>query len=103
MNLYVVLASTIGNGDATTLGARLSSWHDAMVAHERVLRTRRTTTTCDDECPHAEAPALWNEALETFGDRAHELAFLRERAARAVPERPYASTRWKREAASRQS
>ena len=86
MNLYVVLASTIGNGDATTLGARLSSWHDAMVAHERILRHRRSTTACDDDCPHAEAPMLWNEALDTFGDRAHELTFLRQRAARAVPD-----------------
>ncbi len=93
MNLYVVLASTVGDGEAASLGARLSSWHDAMVAHERVLRTRRTTVACDDECPHAEAPALWNEALDTFGDRAHELTFLRERAARALPERRPAERR----------
>ena len=93
MNLYVVLASTIGDGEATALGARLSSWHDAMVAHERVLRTRRTTTSCDDECPHAEAPALWSEAVETFGDRAQELTFLRERATRAGRGAPHATGR----------
>ena len=87
MNLYVVLASTIGTGDAMVLGARLSAWHDAMVAHERALRMGARTAACDDECPHADASMLWNEALETLGERAHELAFLRARAARTMAER----------------
>ena len=86
MNLYVVLTSTMGTGDALALGARLSAWHDAMVAHERALRTGTRTTACDDECPHADASVLWNETLETLGERAHELAFLRARAARTVSE-----------------
>jgi hypothetical protein len=51
-----------------------------MVAHERRLRTDRTSDLCSDECPHAEARTLWFDALATFGSRAHELVFLRSRA-----------------------
>jgi hypothetical protein len=80
MNPYLMIGSGPGTNDATSLSARLSAWHDAMVAHERRLRTDRTSDVCDDECPHAEAPALWAEALEVFGPRAHELTFLRSRA-----------------------
>jgi hypothetical protein len=50
-----------------------------MVAHERKIRAGREEP-CDEECAHAEARALWVEALETFGDRAQELTFLRSRA-----------------------
>jgi hypothetical protein len=39
---------------------------------------------CDEECPHAEARALWIEALEVFGERAQELTFLRSRAMAAA-------------------
>jgi hypothetical protein len=53
-----------------------------MVAHERRLRAGRTGDRCDDECPHAEARALWREAVDAFGARAHELTFLRSRAVR---------------------
>jgi hypothetical protein len=63
-----------------SLTARLSAWHDAMVAHERRLRTGTTSDRCDDECPHAEARALWSEAVSTFGPPANRLAFLRSRA-----------------------
>lgn len=80
MNLYAMLGSAIGTDDSMSLSARLSAWHDAMVAHERRLRTDRTRGGCDDECPHADAPALWSEAVATFGARAHELTFLRSRA-----------------------
>ena len=79
MNPYLMLGSGLGTNEATALSARLSTWHDAMVAHERRLRTSRTPV-CDDECPHAEAPALWSEAVAIFGARAHELTFLRSRA-----------------------
>jgi hypothetical protein len=81
MNPYLMLGSSLGTNEATSLSARLSAWHDAMVAHERRLRTGRTSDVCDDECPHAEAPALWSEAVATFGSRAPELTFLRSRAA----------------------
>jgi len=64
----------------SALAARLATWHDAMVAHERRLRTGRTGDVCDDECPHVEARTLWAEALAAFGERAHELSFLRSRA-----------------------
>ena len=62
------------------MAARLAAWHDAMVAHERRLRSGRTSDVCDDECPHVEARHLWAEAVETFGPRANDLAFLRSRA-----------------------
>lgn len=80
MNPYLMLGSGSATNEATSLSGRLSAWHDAMVAHERRLRTGRTSDVCDDECPHAEAGALWSEALATFGPRAHELTFLRSRA-----------------------
>jgi hypothetical protein len=80
MNPYVILGSGLGTNDAASLGARLSAWHDAMVAHERRLRTGRANDVCDDDCPHAEARALWSEAMAMFGSRARELTFLRSRA-----------------------
>jgi hypothetical protein len=66
------------------LGERLAAWHDAMVAHERRLRTARTADACDDECAHVEARILWAEAVAMFGDRATELRFLRSRATAVV-------------------
>src|SRR5688572_17650574 len=81
MNLYTTLSSGPGARDATALSARLSVWHDAMVAHERRLRAGTTNDACGDECPHAEARALWSEAVAAFGVRARELTFLRSRAA----------------------
>ena len=80
MNPYVMLSSALGSAAATSLGMRLSAWHDRMVAHERRLRSESTADACDDECPHVEARALWSEAVATFGARAHELTFLRSRA-----------------------
>jgi hypothetical protein len=80
MNPYLMLGSGLGTNEATALSARLSAWHDAMVAHERRLRPGRTGDSCDDQCPHAEARTLWSEAVATFGPRANELSFLRSRA-----------------------
>lgn len=80
MNLYTMVGSGVGSAEAAALSTRLAAWHDAMVAHERKIRGGRTGELCDEECPHAEARALWNEALDTFGVRAHDLTFLRTRA-----------------------
>jgi hypothetical protein len=80
MKPYAMLASGNGASTSSALAARLATWHDAMVAHERRLRTGRTGDVCDDECPHVEARTLWAEALAAFGERAHELSFLRSRA-----------------------
>lgn len=80
MNPYTRLGSSVGTHDAVALSARLAEWHDAMVAHERRLRAAGSSDSCHDECPHAEAVALWAEALDTFGARANELIFLRSRA-----------------------
>jgi hypothetical protein len=79
MNPYAMLASERGESPSSDLAARLAAWHDAMVAHERRLRTGRTGDVCDDECPHVEARTLWAEALAALGERAHELSFLRSR------------------------
>ena len=80
MNPYTILSSGLGTHEAAALGARLSAWHDAMVAHERRLRADAASNACHDECPHAEARALWSEAVATFGARAQALSFLRSRA-----------------------
>jgi hypothetical protein len=79
MNLYTSIGMAIGTPEATSLCARISAWHDAMVEHERRRFTNSTTNSCDDECPHAEAPLLWTEALASLGSRAEELTFLRSR------------------------
>jgi hypothetical protein len=84
MNPYLMVGSGLDTNEATALGARLSAWHDAMVAHERRRRTTGTSDACDDECPHAQAKVLWSEAVATFGLRAHELTFLRSRASGAA-------------------
>ena len=88
MNPYAIVSSGIGAAEAASLGARLMTWHDAMVAHERRLRGGLTTDACDDECPHVEARTLWAEALATLGARASELTFLRSRALRASQSSP---------------
>lgn len=85
MSPYALLGSSVGTTEAASLCVRLTAWHDAMVAHERRLRTGRTTDACDDECPHIEARALWTEALATLGPRASELTFLRSRAKGVSP------------------
>jgi hypothetical protein len=77
MNPYVTLASTIGTREASSLCHRLTAWHDAMVTHERRLRTTSRSELCEDDCPHAEARTLWREALAVFGAGAHQLSFLR--------------------------
>ncbi len=83
MNLYTMVGSNVGSAEAAALCMRLAAWHDAMVAHERKLRSRGGDELCDEECPHAEARLLWNEALVTLGARAHDLSFLRTRALNA--------------------
>jgi hypothetical protein len=75
-----MLSSSQATSEATALSARLSAWHDAMVAHERRLDAGTTSDSCDEECPHAEAKLLWSEAVATFGARAQDLTFLRSRA-----------------------
>lgn len=80
MTLYTTLSTGAGTREATELGARLAAWHDAMVSHERRIRAGAASDACDEQCAHAEARALWREALAAFGPRAHELGFLRSRA-----------------------
>jgi hypothetical protein len=80
MNPYGIVGSGIGTPDAASLRARLMAWHDAMVAHERRLRSGQTSDSCGDECPHVEARALWAEVSAMLGPRANDLTFLRSRA-----------------------
>src|SRR5687768_10664400 len=65
MNVYKSLGYAVGTPEALALAARISAWHDAMVAHQRPADTARVTR-CDDDCPHVEARALWHEAVEVF-------------------------------------
>jgi hypothetical protein len=80
MNPYAIVNVGNGTAEAASLRARLMAWHDAMVSHERRRRADRPAEVCDDECPHAEARALWVEAVAMLGSRANELTFLRSRA-----------------------
>ena len=83
MNPYAIASLGTDTADAAALPARIVAWHDAMVTHERRLRSDPTADVCDDECPHVEATALWTEASAMLGPRASELTFLRSRAQRA--------------------
>ena len=78
MNPYAIVG--IGTTEAALLRVRVMAWHDAMVAHERRLRSGKTPDACDDECPHVDARALWVEVSALLGPRANELTFLRSRA-----------------------
>jgi hypothetical protein len=80
MNPYAIVGSAVGSAEAASLRGRVMSWHDAMVAHERRLRSGHTADACDEECPHVEARALWAEVSAALGPRASELTFLRSRA-----------------------
>ena len=82
MNVYKSIGYAAGTPEALALAARLSSWHDAMVAHQRPTDTARATR-CDDDCPHAEARTLWQEAVDMFGDGAEQMRFLRRHGAAA--------------------
>lgn len=76
MNVYRSVGYAVGTTEALALATRLSSWHDAMVAHQRPADTARITR-CDADCPHADARGLWQEAVDIFGDEAQQLVFLR--------------------------
>ena len=76
MSLYQSIATGVGTREALELAHRLAAWHDAMVMHRR--RTGDAASQpCDVDCPHDQAESLWLEALNAYGDRAHELTFLR--------------------------
>ena len=83
MNVYKSVGYTVGTPEALALSERLSAWHDSMVAHQRPPDSSRVTL-CDDDCPHAEARALWRDAVETFGDTAQKLVFLRRHGFHAI-------------------
>ena len=80
MKPYAIATLGTDSMSAISLRARLEAWHDAMVTHERRLRIDPIADRCDDDCPHAEAPALWREAAAMLGSRSSELTFLRSRA-----------------------
>jgi hypothetical protein len=82
MNLYRSLGAEVGTLEALDLAQRLAVWHDAMVLHNRRAGGTRGDF-CENDCPHVDAQALWIEALDVFGHRAHELGFLRTHGARA--------------------
>ena len=76
MSFYEFVGTGVGTREALDLAHRLAAWHDAMVVHRR--RTgERVGPSCDLDCPHEQAVSLWMEAVDMYGERAHELAFLR--------------------------
>ena len=82
MSHYQAIAHRVGSTGALELGHRLSSWHDRMVAHERLARS--SPRRCHETCPHSESIELWEGALEVLGDAAENLTFLKTMAANAV-------------------
>lgn len=80
MKVYALIGSRAGSPEATALSARLAAWHDAMVSHERHVRTGRVPPDCDEDCPHNDARVLWMEVLAAFPEHAADLPFLRSRA-----------------------
>jgi hypothetical protein len=76
VSLYRSVANAVGTREALELAPRLAAWHDAMVMHRR--RTGDAASlSCDVDCPHEHAESLWLEAVDVYGERAHEFAFLR--------------------------
>jgi hypothetical protein len=76
MSLYRSVATAVGTREAVDLAQRLAAWHDAMVMHRRRAGDD-AGPSCDVDCPHDQAESLWLEALEVYGERAREFAFLR--------------------------
>ena len=76
MSLYRSIATAVGTREALDLAHRLAVWHDAMVMHRRRAGDE-AGPSCDVDCPHEQAESLWLEALEVYGERAREFAFLR--------------------------
>ena len=76
VSLYRSIATAIGTREALDLAPRLAEWHDAMVMHRRRAGDD-IDPPCDVDCPHEQAESLWLEALEVYGERAREFAFLR--------------------------
>ncbi len=85
MSLYRSIATAVGTREALDLAPRLAVWHDAMVTHRRRAGDV-TGPSCDIDCPHEQAESLWREALEVYGERAHEFALLRTFGTSAVQE-----------------
>lgn len=76
MSLYRSIATATGTREAIDLAHRLATWHDAMVVHRRRAGDS-TGPSCDVDCPHEQAESLWQEAVDTYGERAHKFVFLR--------------------------
>jgi len=76
MSLYRSIATAVGTREALDLAHRLAAWHDAMVMHRRRAGDE-AGPSCDIDCPHEQAESLWLEALEMYGERARDFAFLR--------------------------
>jgi hypothetical protein len=80
---YQAVAQQLGSTGAIELAGQLTAWLDRMVTHQRVLATV-AGRGCDDACPHVEAIEFWRAAVDSFGDAADRLAFLKRTAAAAL-------------------
>ena len=80
LDVYRQVAYRVGTNQALALAHELSAWHDAMVSHQRTLgRLGFSLDACAgwDECAHALARELWQQATEVLGPHADDLAFLK--------------------------
>ena len=84
MNVYRRLGDQVGTDESRDLAERMAAWHDAMVRHVRVVGAERDAR-CADDCPHDDAARLWPTALDTFGEQARGLVFLRTHGQRSRP------------------
>jgi hypothetical protein len=90
VDVYREVTRRVGTADALELTEELRDWHDAMVAHERMLtRFGHAPDGCGprEDCEHARAADLWERAVAILGPHARDLAFLR-RSATAFESQP---------------
>jgi len=76
MRVYQAVAAAVGTREALELARRLTLWHDAMVIHRRHTGDE-ASPSCEVDCPHEQAESLWLDAVDAYGERAQEFAFLR--------------------------
>jgi len=86
VDVYRQVAHRVGTHESLALAHELSAWHDLMVSHQRTLaRLGRSQDACADwdDCAHALARELWQQATEILGEHANDLTFLRQCAGEA--------------------
>jgi hypothetical protein len=81
LDVYRRVAHRVGSSESLALAQELTTWHNAMVSHQRTLaRLGLPANACaqKDDCAHGLARELWRQAREVFGEHANDLTFLRQ-------------------------